>query len=103
MAKSFSELRKNIPQHIQDEACKKTEAMLYQLTLAEVRESRKITQNELAKRMKINQAAVSKLENRSGISLTKLQKMVEAMGGEMDIIVKFPDKQFTIKKLACQS
>lgn len=103
MAKSFKELRKGIPQHIQDEACKKTEAMLYQLTLAEVRESRKITQNELAKRMKINQAAISKLENRSGISLTKLQKMIEAMGGELDIVVKFPDQEFRIKNLACQA
>lgn len=102
MAKSFKEFKKTIPQHIQEEACKKTEAMLYQLTLAEVREARKITQNELAKRMKINQAAVSKLENRAGISLTKLQKMIEAMGGELDIIVKFPDQEFTIKNLACQ-
>ena len=103
MAKSFNELRKNIPQHVQDEACKKTEAMLYQLTLAEVRESRKITQNELAGRMNINQAAVSKLENRAGISLTKLQKMVEAMGGELDIIVKFPDKEFTIQNITCHA
>ena len=50
---SFKKLREKLPQHIQEEASKKTEAMLFQLTLAEVREARKITQNELAKRLKI--------------------------------------------------
>ena len=39
------------------------------------------------------------MEKREGISLNNLQKMIEAMGGEVEININFPtkNKQFKLK------
>jgi DNA-binding Xre family transcriptional regulator len=95
--KDFSELEKQLPEEVKENANKKAQEMLLQLSLAEIRTERHITQKELAERLKVNQAAISKLEKRSGISLSKLQQIINAMGGELEINIKFPDKKIELK------
>ena len=99
MAKSFDELTKNLPDHIKQKAEDKTNELLLQLTLAELREKRNITQKELAEKLNVNQSAISKIENRAGISLTNLYKLIHAMGGEIEIVAKFPEQSFKLNQL----
>jgi DNA-binding XRE family transcriptional regulator len=61
-----------------------------QLTLQELREALDIHQRELGKMLGIKQAAVSRLERRSGIRLSHFKKAVEAMGAELVVIARFP-------------
>ena len=42
--------------------------------------------------MNINQAAVSKLERRADMYVSTLRKLIRAMGGELDIVARFPDR-----------
>lgn len=93
----FDELEKDIPQEVKQRAKKKAQEMAFALSLAEIRNELGITQEELAKRLNIKQSAVSKLEKREGISLSKLSELIEAMGGEVEINVKFPKKKFALK------
>lgn len=55
--------------------------MGYNLRIAEVRKAAKITQEELAKKLGINRATLSKYENGTiDLSLSQLQKIADALG-----------------------
>jgi len=69
------------------------ELMSEEMTLRELRKARKLTQVRLAKTLKINQDSVSRLEKRSDLLLSTLRKAVEAMGGTLSLVAKFPDRR----------
>ncbi len=62
-------------------------------TLEDIRKSLGLTQDDLASELNINQQNVSKLEKRSDLKLSTLRGYIESMGGELDIIASFPDRQ----------
>jgi DNA-binding XRE family transcriptional regulator len=63
-----------------------------ELTLAELREARRRSQAELARKLGVQQSAVSRIERRADMYLSTLTGMVEAMGGTLEIIARFPDR-----------
>ncbi len=63
-----------------------------ELTLAELREARRRSQAELAQKLGVQQSAVSRIERRTDMYLSTLTGMVEAMGGTLEIIARFPDR-----------
>jgi len=50
-----------------------------------------MTQQQLAKILNTNQAAVSKLERRADMYLSTLRGFIKAMGGDLEIRAVFPD------------
>ncbi len=68
-------------------------AALYRsgMALDELRQARAMTQVHLAKILRVNQAAVSKLERRADMYVSTLHDFVKAMGGELKISAKFPE------------
>ena len=63
----------------------------YALTLAALRRALDITQAELADIMGVSQAQVSRIENGTDLAVSTLQRHLEAIGGELEISVVFPD------------
>jgi DNA-binding XRE family transcriptional regulator len=61
--------------------------------LREIREAAGTTQEELARRLGINQTAVSKMERRKGMTLTNLMRVVQALGGSVEIAVKLTGRE----------
>ena len=59
--------------------------------LRALRLSRGLTQAELAKRLHVNQAAVSKIESRTDLHLQTLREVITAMGGRLVVLARFPD------------
>ena len=83
---------KTLPEDRRDTIARRGEEMLDEyLTLVELRKAQKLTQEELAQRLNINQENVSRLEKRSDMMLSTLQNHVRAMGGELSITVRFPN------------
>ncbi len=77
---------------------KKVEARAAQLiaeemTLRELRRARKLTQVRMAKTLGITQDSVSRLERRSDLLLSTLRKTIEAMGGSLSLVARFPDRE----------
>lgn len=60
--------------------------------LRDLREMAQLTQEELAERLGVGQAAVSKMERRKDITLAALRKWIQSMGGDLEILAKFPDE-----------
>src|SRR5262249_9618934 len=73
------------------ESARQAARLLEEMALDELRRARAMTQQELAKVLKVNQAAVSKLESRLDMYVSTLRKYVEALGGELEINARFPD------------
>ena len=46
----------------------------------------------MARQLGITQDSVSRLEKRSDLLLSTLRKAVEALGGELSLVAKFPDR-----------
>jgi len=66
------------------------------LTLKELRAHRGKTQADLADRLRLQQAAVSKLEARSDLYVSMLRSFIEALGGKMEINAVFSDEKLNI-------
>ena len=63
-----------------------------EMTLRELRKARRLTQVNVARKLGISQDGVSRLEQRSDLLLSTLRKTVEAMGGSLLLVAKFPDR-----------
>lgn len=88
----FSQLRQTLPESARAEADALTDAMERDLSLAELRRARRLTQEQLASDLHVNQASVAKLERRTDMYLSTLRRFVEAMGGELELVARFPDQ-----------
>lgn len=72
-----------------------------ELSLRDLRKAMNRTQMDVAKALKVGQDTVSRYEQRSDMLLSTLQGYVHAMGGELDLVVTFPNrKPVKLKSLA---
>jgi transcriptional regulator with XRE-family HTH domain len=99
MAKNFRELEAKMPPEARARSDAKAKKMVREMALAELREARKLTQVELAKALRVNQAAVSKLESRSDMYVSTLRKTIRAMGGELQLRATFRTGEVNIRQL----
>lgn len=96
MAKKFSELRAKMSPEAQSRAAARTEAMLLEMQLHELRKSFGVTQVEIATAMDVEQAAISKLERREDMYVSTLREYVKALGGELKLVASFPDAEIQV-------
>ena len=76
-------------QRVEDRA---QELIAEEMTIRELRKARQLTQVNVARKLGISQDGVSRLEQRSDLLLSTLRKTVEAMGGNLSLVAKFPDR-----------
>ena len=62
------------------------------MSLSELRKALCFTQEDIANILEIGQASVSRTEKRKDQLVSTLREYVEAMGGELKLIVDFPDR-----------
>lgn len=99
MAKSFNDLaKKTMSKAARDKAGKRAKEMMAELLLSELREAAGPTQKELAARLGIAQPTLSRLEHQSDMQVTTLQRVIEALGGELEIIARFPKGTVAIRQ-----
>lgn len=59
--------------------------------MKELRKALQCSQDKVARKLHINQAAVSKIERRTDMYVSTLRDFIEAMGGSLEIIAQFPN------------
>jgi predicted XRE-type DNA-binding protein len=100
MAKKFSELRAKMAPSVRKEAERQTQTMLDEMPLHELRRARGLSQKMLAEALHVQQPSVAKLERRTDMYISTLRSHIEAMGGELQVIAKFPDGTVKINNFA---
>ena len=98
MAKKFHNLRKKMSPAAQARASALASTLKEQLPLHELRQARELSQEQLAAVLHIKQASVSKLERRTDMYISTLRSYIKAMGGELDIIARFPEGKVRISQ-----
>lgn len=96
MAKKFSELRACMSPSARAKAASKAKAMLAEMLLNELRQARGLSQKMLAEVLHVQQPSIAKIEKRTDMYLSTLRSHIEAMGGELDVIARFPDGSIKI-------
>ncbi len=96
----FSELaeraRQRDPATLDANVAEHRRAMEDALALAELRNSRNVTQIQLAAQLGITQGNVSRLEARSEIYLSTLRSYIEALGGRLEIAAVFGNERVPV-------
>lgn len=88
----FSKLTNNFSPQRKSKISQQTNQLLEELTLKELRDSLSLSQEELASKLNVKQPAVSRLENRQDMSVSHLQEIVHAMGGQLELTARFGDR-----------
>jgi len=98
MAKKFRDLRQAMSPEAQIRAHDKALAMKAELPLAELRQARHFSQQQLATELEVKQPAVAKIEKKTDMYISTLRRFVEAMGGQLEIHAHFPDGDVKISQ-----
>jgi DNA-binding XRE family transcriptional regulator len=61
-----------------------------ELVLKSLREERQLSQEQLAKLLRVRQASISKLERRADVRVSTLRSIVAGMGGRLELRAIFP-------------
>lgn len=97
--KNFNELRKRPDRDTPERRANVAEyrrAIEDALALADLRQSRNITQIQLAAQLGITQGSISRLEGRSEIYLSTLRSYIEALGGHLEIAAVFGEDHIPV-------
>ena len=99
MARKFKELLDRMPPERRARIKARANGLRAEMALYELREARRLTQEQLAQRLHVRQPAIAKIERRADMYLSTLRGVIQAMGGKMEILAVFPDGKVTIKQL----
>ncbi len=89
----LNDIMQKLPQARRDKIeARAAELMAEQMTLRDIRKARELTQERMAELLGIRQDSVSKLEKRTDLLLSTLRNYINAMGGELQLVVEFPDR-----------
>jgi transcriptional regulator with XRE-family HTH domain len=98
MAKSFNTLKMKMSPESLERATKKAQDMLSAMPLQELRKARVLSQEQLARALHLRQPSISKLEKRTDMYISTLRSFIKAMGGELEIVARFPEGSVRINQ-----
>ncbi len=99
MAKSFRELvARTGTAKTRRTAARRTRELLADMVLSEIREAQGKTQSQMAKAAGMKQPSWAKLEGQSDMLISTLHKVIHAMGGQLELTVRFPQGRVRLKQ-----
>jgi ribosome-binding protein aMBF1 (putative translation factor) len=98
MGKKFQNLRSGMTKEQRQRSKARADAMLAEMPLQELRRARELSQEALAEELGQRQSGISKIEQRTDMYVSTLRKYIEAMGGHLDIVARFPDGEVRINQ-----
>lgn len=96
MAQSWSQLKRRMSPAARKRMAARTEQLEAILTLRDLLKARDLTQEVLAERLEVAQGNVSRTLRRDDPHVSTLRAVIEAMGGELQLVARFPDATYAI-------
>ena len=92
----FSELTRDFTPERRRRIDEMKRELLAEMPLHELRRARELTQRDMAKLLKVNQPAISEMEQRADVYVSSLRSYIEAVGGKLKIVAEFPEGEVAI-------
>jgi DNA-binding XRE family transcriptional regulator len=93
MARNVNDIIKALPASRRKKIERRGAALIAdEMTLQELRRARKLTQVRMAEKLHIKQKQISEVERRTDMHISTLRRTVRAMGGDLSLVVQFPDR-----------
>lgn len=93
----FSKLQAKMPPERRARIDRMTEKLRKEMDLAQLRSARQLSQAALGEVLHVEQPAIAKLEKRTDMYVSTLRRFIEAMGGKLEIVARFPDHDVRIR------
>lgn len=91
MAKKFRDLVAGKPPSWHATVAERQRELLAAMPLHELRRARQLSQEQLPEDLGATQPEISKMEHPTDMYISTLRRFIEAMGGQLEIIARFPD------------
>ena len=92
MAKQLSELMKKVDPTIVNAARVQADQEIFELHLAQLRQTAEMSQHDIAVALGISQPSVANLEKRGHeVKISSLKRYIEALGGKLSLDVELSD------------
>ncbi|MBF0245270.1 MAG: helix-turn-helix transcriptional regulator [Planctomycetes bacterium] len=98
MAKNFKNLEDQMSPERLARAKSKAKGIMAEMFLSEIRKEMGLTQEGLAQKLGIKQPSLSKLEGQSDIQLSTLSRIIQALGGQLEIVAHLPGGEIKIRQ-----
>ncbi len=98
MAKQFSDLENKMLPESRARAKARAREKMTEMLLSELRKSAGVTQEELAASLNIKQPTLSRMESQSDMQIGTLRRLIESLGGELEIIAHLPDRDVRLSQ-----
>lgn len=86
----------SLPIELQQQIAERATKLKQAYQLSQLRQQADISQKELAQKMGVSQANISKVENGNDIQLSTLQRYITALGGKINITAQMPSGEVVI-------
>lgn len=90
MRKKFSQLEAKMSPESIAASNQMAREMMAEMLLSELRKHSGITQQQLADILGIKQPSLSQLESQADMQVSTLQRLIEALGGNLELIAHLP-------------
>lgn len=100
MTKKFSNLRSLMKPESQSRSRGMTEQLLAEASLHGLRQARAHAQRMLSEILNLQEPSIINLEKRVDVYLSVLRTHIRAMGGDLEIIARFPHGSVTINSFS---
>lgn len=78
----------------------KAKDIMTEMLLVEIRREVGLTQEDIAKAMGIKQPSLSKLESQEDMQVSTLKRLIQALGGQLELIAHMPGGDIRISQFA---
>ncbi len=93
MGRSVKDILQSLPEERRQRVVERGQELIAEvLALGQLRKRMAVSQQEMANRLEVSQPAISKLEQQADMQLSTLRNYVEALGGELEIVVTLPGR-----------
>ncbi len=95
---SYQKLRAKLTPKQLAHAEEEARGIMAEMLLSEIRKSVGLTQKELAAALGIKQPSLSKLENQDDMQISTLRRLIEALGGSLELVIRLPQGDVRIRQ-----
>ena len=98
MARNFRELEDKMRPAARARAKARAKQVMTEMLLSQIRQAAGLTQEEVAANLGIRQPTLSRMESQSDMQVGTLQRLVSALGGELELIAHLPGRDIRIRQ-----